>query len=116
MSENHELQKLPPRRRSKKINIAPAAKWERILSEIHKEEVPVTVLQSIIVHLKDGTTVTIDIAELLSEGHTPESIEDLIGTRLSGLQNIIRDVDYHINVDRVAKTIQPITNSLLKNI
>jgi hypothetical protein len=69
-----------------------------------------------VVNLKDGTSVLIDITELLSEGHDPGDIELEINSKLQALDMFIKDVDFHINVDSVAKTIQPITDKLLKDL
>jgi hypothetical protein len=69
-----------------------------------------------VVHLKDGTSVLINVTELLAEGQDPDWIEKQINTKLLTLDHIIEDVDFHINVDSVIKTIQPITNKLLKDL
>ena len=108
--------KRPRQRKSRRLNVTSKAKWESILKEVQKDEVPVTVLQSMVVNLKDGTSVMIDVSELLSEGLDPDMIQDEINTKLVALDHIIRDVDFHINVDSVAKAIQPITDKLLKDL
>jgi hypothetical protein len=87
-----------------------------LLKEIHKEHVPVNVLLYITVNLKDGTTVEVNIAQMLEEGGDPDIIEKAITERLDSLDDIITDVDFHISVESVAKTIQPFTDKLLKDL
>jgi len=87
-----------------------------LLKEIHKEHVPVNVLLYITVNLKDGTSVEVNIAEMLEEGADPDVVENIITDKLNALDHIIDDVDFHISVDSVAKVIQPFTDNLLKNL
>ena len=87
-----------------------------MLKEIHKEHVPVNVLLYITVNLTDGTSVEVNIAEMLEEGADPEIVENIITDKLTALDHIIDNVDFHISVDSVAKVIQPFTDDLLKNL
>lgn len=114
MSSPQEPKK--PRPRSKRLNLSKKEQWERLLKEVSKEQVPVTVLRYLTVNLKDGTSVDVNIEELLKEGIDPIVVEQMINRRLDALDNVIKDVDFHISVDSVARTVQPITDSLLKNL
>jgi hypothetical protein len=111
-----QLPKKPQQRKSKRLNITQKDKWERILKDIDKSEVPINCLESITVNLKDGTSVQIDIKQLLSEGNDPDVLEAMINKKLVALDEIIDDVDFFISVESVAKTVQPITDNLLKDL
>lgn len=104
------------RPRSKKLNISSREKWEKILKDVEKHSIPVTLLESIVVNLIDGTSVPIDIKELLNEGMTPDEIEESLDTKLKVLDFVIRDVDFYVSVDDLAKVIQPITDGFLKDL
>ena len=108
--------KKPRQPKSKRLNLSKKDQWEKLLKEISKEQVPVTVLRYITVNLNDGTSVDINIAELLDDGADPADIEQMINGKLEALDDIIQDVDFHISVDSVAKVIQPFTDQLLKNL
>jgi hypothetical protein len=60
--------------------------------------------------------VEVDVEQLLSEGVDPEQLEKIINKKLAQLDMYILDVDFHISVDSVAKTVQPFTDNLLKNL
>jgi len=115
MSKPQEPKK-PRRPRSKRLNLTSKDKWERLLKEVHKDQVPIDVLRYITVNLKDGTSVDVDIAEMLAKGADPAEIEELINHKLEALDEYIQDVDFHISVDSVARVIQPFTDKLLKNL
>jgi len=108
--------KKPRQPRSKRLNLNTKAKWEALLKEVKKEQVPIGVLRYITVNLKDGTSVDVNIAEMLEEGADPAVVEEVINAKLEALDDIIKDVDFHISVDSVAKVIQPFTDNLLKNL
>lgn len=105
-----------PRSKLKKINVSAKDQWKRILRDIEKEEIPITLLRSISVNLVDGTIVNIDVKELIKEGHDPEVIEEMLDLRLKALDHIIEDVDFYVDIDDVVKTVQPITDQILKDL
>jgi len=113
---NQQEPKKPRRQKSKRLNLNTKARWESLLKEVKKEQVPVNVLLSITVNLKDGTSVDVDIEEMLAQGADPEAVEHLINTKLKALDEYITDVDFHISVDSVAKVVQPFTDQLLKDL
>jgi hypothetical protein len=102
--------------RSKRINISVKDQWKQILKSVNKNEVPVNLLQSVTVNLIDGTSVEVDIQALLKEGHEPDDVRDMLNGRLDRMDALIRDIDFLISIDAVAKTVQPFTNELLKHL
>ena len=113
---NQPEPKKPRRSKSKKLNLSSKDQWEKLLKEVYKEQVPVNVLRFITVNLTDGTSVDVDIEQMLSEGLDPEYVEELLNSKLKALDHVIEDVDFHINVDSVAKVVQPFTDQLLKGL
>jgi len=111
-----EQPKKPQKSKRLKLTITERAKWNRILKEVEKAEAPISVLQCITVNLIDGTQVDINVQELLAEGMLPEELEDRINAKLHALDHIIKNVDFFISIENVAKTVQPFTDSILKNL
>jgi len=109
-------QQQPKRRKSKRLNLSSKAQWESIIKGTEKDEVPIQVLESISVNLKDGTSVNIFVRQLLDEGQDPDDLEIQIQERLDSLDNIIKDVDFYISVPQLSKTVQPVTDKILKNL
>jgi len=90
--------------------------WKSILKQVEKDEVPITMLQSLSVNLIDGTVVNIDIKELLKDGIDPVDIEEMLDSKLKALDNIIVDVDFFVSIDDVVSAVQPITDEILKDL
>jgi hypothetical protein len=110
------MPKRKPRPKLKKINISSRAQWKKILKDVEKTEIPVHLLASIGVNLIDGSTVNIDIKELLAAGNPPEVLEELLDLKFQALDNIIVDIDFFVNMDTVVESVQPITNQLLRKL
>ena len=111
-----EKPKKPRQPKSRRLNLNRKDQWEKLLKEVNKEQVPIGVLRYITVNLKDGTSVDVNIAEMITEGADPEEVEKIINAKLLALDDVIEDVDFHISVDSVAKVIQPFTDKLLKDL
>ncbi len=115
MAKQQEPKK-PKRPRSKKLNAGTKKEWEAILREVEKHEVPIGMLDSMTVNLKDGTQVNIEIRDLIAEGADPDELKDRIDERLEALDSIIQDVDFYISLEEVRKTVKPAVDQLLKNL
>jgi transcription elongation factor Elf1 len=105
-----------PKPKPKKLNLSTKATWKNILKDVEKKECPICVLEKMIVHLKDGTLVTVDIKKLLAEGANPEDVEMHVNQRLEDLDMYIDNVDYFLDVDMLEKTIQPETDKILSKL
>jgi len=105
-----------PKQKLKRINVSARSQWKEILKDVEKKEIPIHLLQSMDVNLIDGTVVNIDIKELLSSGHDPDDIEQMLDLKLKSLDHIIDDVDFYVSIDDVVKTVQPITDQILKDL
>lgn len=86
------------------------------MREVDKDDIPIQMLEAIVVTLQDGTQVDINIKDMLGEGIDPDTLRDHIDERLTALDDIIDDVEFYISVDQVKNAVQPATNLLLKDL
>ena len=100
----------------KRLNLNTKTAWRNILKDVDKEEVPIHVLEKLMVYLKDGTQVTVDIKRLLAEGADPDEIELHVDRRLQELDAYIDNVDFFVDVDLVQRTVQPETDKILSKL
>jgi hypothetical protein len=106
----------PKKPKSKKLNLNTKSQWKNILKDVEKKEVPIHVLEKLIVALKDGTQVVVDIKRLLAEGADPDEVELHVNTRLNELDDYIDNVDFFVDIDLVEATVQPETDKLLSKL
>ena len=98
------------------INLSEKESWKQILSEVEKKEIPVEVMEKITVNMVDGTSVDINIREMIDSGDDPNAVHSALQRKLDEMDRLIDDIDFHINIDAVVNTIQPVTDKILKNL
>jgi len=91
-------------------------KWEHILEDVEKQKIPVEFIKKIIIKLRGKRQQTINISKFLDQGLEPDQIEDAISRKLFELDDQITGVEFILNVERVAKTVQPETDRLLNGL
>jgi len=106
----------PKKPKSKKINISDRSKWESILKSVSKDEVPIELLEALTINLSDGSTITVNIKDLIDSGASASDIEEQINSKLDSCNDNIEDLDFFICIDSVAKTVQPFTDRILKDL
>ena len=106
----------PKKLKSKKLNLNTKSQWKNILKDVEKKEVPIHVLEKLIVALKDGTQVGVDIKRLLAEGADPDEVELHVNTRLDELDDYIDNVDFFVDIDLVEANVQQETDKLLSKL
>lgn len=92
------------------------AKWEHILEDVEKQKIPVQFIKKIIVKLEGKRQTTINIERFLSQGLDPEQIEEAVGRKLHQLDEEIASVEFILNVQSIAETVQPETDKFLKQL
>ena len=93
-----------------------AKDWRVILEEVEKKEIPVEVMDRLSVNLIDGTVLEINIREMITSGESPDIVHRALQKQLDEMDGVIEDIDFHINVEAVVNTIQPVTDQILKNL
>jgi hypothetical protein len=88
-------------------------KWEHILEDVEKVNVPVQFIRKIIVRMTGKKQHTINIQSLMKQGLDPEEIEEVISRKLLELDPLITSFEFVLNVESIAETVQPQTDKLL---
>ena len=91
-------------------------KWEHILEDVEKNKIPVQFIKKLIIRLTGKKQQTINIQRLLSQGLDPEQVEDAISRKLNELDESIVSVEFILNVESIADTVQPETDRFLNKL
>lgn len=98
------------------LNLDFLSKWEILISGVDMKEVPVEMLDRIIINTKSGNKVEIDIKSLLEDGIDSKILEQSIQEKIEELEDLITGLDYHVDVKAVAESATRATQEVLKNI
>ena len=88
-------------------------KWEHILEDVEKNKIPVQFIKKLIIKLQGKRQQTINIQKFLQQGLDPDQIEDAVSRKLNELDDQIVSVEFVLNVESIADTVQPETDRLL---
>jgi hypothetical protein len=91
-------------------------KWEHILADVEKSNVPVEFIKKIVVRMTGKKQHTINIQSLLKQGLDPEEIEEVVNRKLNELDPLITSFEFVLNVENIAQTVQPETDKLLNKL
>jgi hypothetical protein len=87
--------------------------WEQLLEDIDKSKIPIEFIKKLVVKL-GRRQKTINIERLFNDGLDPESVEMAVGRQLEELESEITNIDFILNVEKIALTVQPETDDLLR--
>ena len=90
--------------------------WDHIISGVDKTEVPLECINKIVIRLQGGRQKTINLARLKRDGFDLEEIESYLTRNLIELGDLVRDIDFLVDVNAVARLVQPETDKLLKDL
>jgi len=88
-------------------------KWEAILQDVEKQKIPVEFIKKLILKLEGKKQLTINIQKLFQQGLENEQIEIAVGKKLQELDDVIISIEFVLNLEAIAETIQPHTDRLL---
>lgn len=90
--------------------------WEHIIDDVEKQKIPVEFIKKLVVKLQGKRQHTINIKKFLDEGLQPEQIEEAVSRKLAEHDDDIVSVEFVLNVESIAETVQPETDRLLKKL
>jgi hypothetical protein len=91
-------------------------KWERLIEGVEKEKIPVEFIKKLVLKLIGKKQKTINVERMLDQGLDPEQVEEVISRQLMELDNAVIGIEFILNVQTIADTVQPETNKLLSNL
>jgi hypothetical protein len=92
------------------------AKWDHIISEVEKEQVPLKCINKMVIRIAGGKQKTINLSRLRRDGLDDDEIEEIMNRNLNALGDLVNTIDFILDVNTVAGIIQPATDKLLKSL
>jgi len=91
-------------------------KWERLIEGVDKQTFPLQFVKKLILRLRGKKQQTINIAKLLGQGVAPEEIEEVISRKLIELGDDVLSIEFMLDIQSIAETVQPETDKLLNGL
>ena len=91
-------------------------KWEEIVDDVDKIKIPVQFIKKLIIKLDNRKQKTLNIQSLVKSGHNPDEIEEIIAEKLRELDDEMNSIEFILDIENIAETVQPTTDDILKNL
>ena len=91
-------------------------KWEHILEGVEKNRIPIQFVKKIVLKLRGKRQHTININSLIRQGLDPNHIEELVNKKLYELDDDIVNLEFILNIESIAETVQPETDRILSGL
>ena len=91
-------------------------KWEKLIEDVDKKKIPVEFIKKLVLKLHGKRQLTINIERFLKQGLNPEQIEYAVSNKLSELGDEVIGIEFILNVQSIADTVQPETDRLLNGL
>lgn len=89
------------------------AKWEHLIDEVAKTEVPLECIKKVIIKQKGGRQKTLNLNLLRRQGLDSDQLESLLTQALQQIEPGLHTVNFVVDTSAVAKMVQPQTDQLL---
>ena len=91
-------------------------KWEHILQDVEKNKIPIQFITKLVIKLAGKKQHTVNVYRMLKQGLEPDQVEEVLSRKLEELDERIISVEFILNVESIAETVQPLTDEMLKNL
>jgi hypothetical protein len=91
-------------------------KWEHLIQDVSKEKIPVEFIKKLIVKLSGRRQRTINIQSMLSQGLSADEIEEEIAAKLEEFDVDMISIEFILDIESIAETVQPETDNLLRGL
>jgi len=89
------------------------AKWEDLVDNVEKTDIPVDCIKRLVIKLKDGKRRYLNIATLRKKGYYSEELEQVLNDKLAEYDGMIENIDFFVDVEAVAELVQKETDTIL---
>ena len=91
-------------------------KWEHILEDVEKQKIPIEFIKKLVIKMRNKRQQTINVKKFLDQGLDPDQIEAAVSKKLAEMDDEIQSVEFVLNVESIAETVQPETDRLLNKL
>ena len=91
-------------------------KWEHIICDVDKTKIPIEFVKKLVLKLNGRKRRTINIKTMFGQGLDPSEIEEIISRKLEEHDEELIGIEFIMDVQEIAETVQPTTDHILRNL
>ena len=91
-------------------------KWEHIVEDVEKTKIPVEFIKKLVIKLNGRKQRSINIKAMIQQGFANEEIEEAVTRKLEEFDDDMVGIEFILDIENIAETVQPETDRILKNL
>jgi hypothetical protein len=91
-------------------------KWEHLIDSVEKTKIPVEFIHKLVLRLEGRRQRTINIRSMLDQGFDGEEIEEAVSRKLEEYDDSMISIEFILDIEGIAATVQPETDKMLRNL
>jgi hypothetical protein len=89
--------------------------WNDLLSEVPMKDVPLEIINQVLIHFKNGKIKSVDISEIADSSLDYKKLESALQRQLDRLADTIVHVDWLVNTKKIIDTVETAKSELFKD-
>ena len=107
---------MPKHNKAKDYDKLVSDQWNNVIRTVPMDDIPIEVINEIMIHFKDGTVKSVDISKLMDDPSTEyHRLEVAINKQLDKLQDKIKHIDWIVDQPLIRKKVEEAKTELFKD-
>ncbi len=107
---------MPQHNEAKDYDKLVSDQWDALIKEVPMDDIPIEVINEILIHFKDGTVKSVDISKLMADPDTDyKSLESAIDKQIQKLSDKINHIDWIVDRPKVQNKVEQAKAELFKD-
>jgi hypothetical protein len=107
---------MPQHNEAKNYDKLVSDQWDALIKEVPMDDIPIEVINEILIHFKDGTVKSVDISKLMADPDTDyKKLESAIDKQIQKLSDKINHIDWIVDRPKVQNKVEQAKAELYKD-
>ena len=107
---------MPQHNEAKNYDKLVSDQWDALIKEVPMDDIPIEVINEILIHFKDGTVKSVDISKLMADPDTDyKKLESSIDKQIQKLSDKINHIDWIVDRPKVQNKVEQAKAELYKD-
>ena len=107
---------MPQHNEAKNYDKLVTDQWDALIKEVPMDDIPIEVINEILIHFKDGTVKSVDISKLMADPDTDyKRLESAIDKQIQKLSDKINHIDWIVDRPKVQNKVEQAKAELFKD-
>ena len=89
--------------------------WDLLLKEVAMDDIPLELLNQVLIHFKDGTVKSVDLSQIADSSTDYRKLESALQRQLDKMSHKIKHVDWLMDSKKIIEQVESAKSELFKD-